>query len=245
MWTTVLVLAIAVNFEPTRIGLVPLLLARPRPLAQLLAYLAGSLTVSLSFGLLILFVFHQNPFGTDMSDAGKAQVGIGVFALALAAGLTARWFTARRAARGAVLADEQPAPCSGASDGAARTAQLRKSGNFTESVRALLRRGRSPWFAALVGVALGLPSIDYLALLIVIATSNAAPLEQAFALIAFLIIGSSVVMAPVVGYLLAPARTLELLGRFGAWSRSRSLIEYAALLAVIGCLFIAMGSSRI
>ena len=245
MWTTVLVLAVAVNFEPTRIGLVPILLARPRPLAQLLAYLTGTLTVSLGFGLLILFVFQRNPFGVDMSDAGKAQVGIGIFALGMAAVLSARSLHNRRTARRAGLGTQPTDIGSADANNVTSAAQPRDPGRLTESVRTLLRRGRSPWFAGLVGVALGLPSIDYLALLIIIATSTAAPLEQASALIVFLLIGSSVVMAPLVGYLIAPARTLELLGRFGAWSRSRSLIEYAALLAVIGVLLIAVGMSRV
>lgn len=245
MWTTVLVLALAVNFEPNRIGLIPLLLARPRPLAQLLAFLAGSLTVALTFGLLILFVFQRNPFGANVSDAGKAQIAVGAFALALATGLAAQWIRTRRNA-GKPAAPAEPLSVTGQAGAATHRPTLaRRAAGLSESVRGLLRRGQAPWFAALVGGTLSLPSIDYLALLIIIATSTAAPLEQAAALVVFLLIGSSVVMAPLVGYLIAPARTLELLGRFGAWSRSRSLIEYAALLAVIGVLLIAVGMSRI
>ena len=55
MWVSVLLLALAVNLEPTRICLVPLLLARDRPRRQLIAFLAGNLTMSLGFGLLALF----------------------------------------------------------------------------------------------------------------------------------------------------------------------------------------------
>ena len=85
MWTTVLLLGLAVNLEPTRIGLVPLLLARDRPIMQLLAYLVGSLTVNLGFGLVILFVFHRNPFGDSSSNGGKAQIAVGALALVVAA----------------------------------------------------------------------------------------------------------------------------------------------------------------
>jgi len=245
MWLTVLVLAIAVNFEPFRIGLVPLLLARPRPLAQLLAFLAASLAVSLSFGLLILFVFQQNPFGTTVSDAGKVQIGVGAFALALSAGLAVRWILSRRSVVNSAGPGE-PAPAAGPSEAPTGRPRLaRRAGDLSESMKALLRKGQAPWVAGLVGGTLSLPSVDFLALLIIIATSKANPGEQVSALVTFLIIGSSVVMAPLIGYLIAPERTMEILSRFGAWSRSRSLIEYAALLALIGVLLIAVGWSRL
>ena len=69
MWTTVLVLAIAVNFEPTRIGLVPLMLVRPRPLLQLFAFLCGCLAMTLSIGLLVLFVSTEVPWHGQDSTA--------------------------------------------------------------------------------------------------------------------------------------------------------------------------------
>ena len=40
MWTTVLVLATALNLEPNRLALIALMLVRPHPIRQLLAFLA-------------------------------------------------------------------------------------------------------------------------------------------------------------------------------------------------------------
>ncbi|MEZ5130919.1 MAG: GAP family protein [Mycobacterium sp.] len=96
MWTSVLVLAIAVNLEPTRIGLLPLLLSRRQPLLQLLAYLVGSLTISLGFGLAVLFVFDESVFGTSASGGGKAQIAVGVLALLVAAVMAVRGLRTRR-----------------------------------------------------------------------------------------------------------------------------------------------------
>ncbi len=77
MWMTVLLLAITVNFEPTRIGLVPLLLARDKPLLQLWAFLAGSVTVSLTAGFL-----GQGPQATALNIAiGLAFLTLWVFML--------------------------------------------------------------------------------------------------------------------------------------------------------------------
>jgi len=222
VWTTVVMLAIAVNFEPTRIGLVPLLLARERPLLQLLAYLVGSLSISLAFGMSALFAFDRFPFGTNSSGGGKAQIAVGALALVIAAIMAVRWARAR----GQTPSEASP---SGGAD------------KFTESVRRVLIRGRSPWLSGLIGVGVGLPSVDYLAVLIIIATSHTPRLEQAAALLVFTLIGSLVVMAPLISYLITPAKTLDVLDRFSTWIRSRSRIEYAGLLALIGFLLICLG----
>lgn len=231
MWTTVLVLSIAVNLEPTRIGLLPLLLARPRPLLQLLAYLIGSVSVSLGFGLLVLFVFHRNPFGASSSSGGTAQIIVGAIALTIAAAMAVRWVSTRDSA-----GLEQ--------DTSVEPPQPSKVDKFTTAVRRILSKGRSPWLSGLVGIGVGLPSVDYLAVLLVIGTSGAAPLEQAAALVTVIVVSSLVVMVPLIGYLVTPAKTLALIDRFGAWTQSRSTLEYAGLLALIGCLLIGLGWSR-
>lgn len=232
MWTTVLVLAVAVNVEPTRIGLLPLLLSRPKPLLQLLAFLAGSMSVSLGFGLLVLFVFERNPFGDSSSNGGMAQILVGAVALTIAAAMAIRWLSKRDSA-----ALEQRTPAEPRPPG--RVEKL------TTTVRRVLGRSRSPWLSGIVGVGAGLPSVDYLAVLLVIGTSGAGPTEQAAALVTVILLSSLVIMVPLVGYLVAPAKTLVLIDRFGAWTRSRSGIEYAMLLALIGILLIGLGWSHL
>ena len=233
MWTTVLLLGLAVNLEPTRIGLVPLLLARDRPIMQLLAYLVGSLTVNLGFGLVILFVFHRIPFGDSSSNGGKAQIAVGALALVVAAILAVRGLRTRSA------------PNASGKTPAVGTGEPRSVERFTTSVRNILRKGRSPWVAGLVGLGVGLPSVDYLAVLIIIGTSQQPPSQQAAALVAFVLLGSLVVLAPLIGYLLAPAQTLRRIERFAVWTRSRSLIEYAGLLTLIGLLLIGLGIAHL
>lgn len=228
MWTTVLVLAVALNFEPTRIGLVPLLLVRERPLIQLLAFLVGSLTMALGFGLLVLFVLHRSPLGLSSADGGRVQIIVGAAAM-LAATVMALYFHFRRPS----------APASEKSGPAARPDKL------SAFMSAVLRRSGSPWLAGLVGIGAGLPSVDYLAVLLVITTSQASPAERLAALLTFLLIGGLPVMAPLIGYLISPARTLELLDRFSTWVRSRSQLEYAALLFVVGILLIGLGFTHL
>ena len=92
---------------------------------------------------------------------------------------------------------------------------------------------------------MGLPSVDYLAVLIIIGTSQRSQPEQAAALVTFVLLGSLVVMVPLIGYIIAPAKTLDVIERFAAWTRSRSQIEYAGLLALIGVLLIGLGIAHL
>jgi hypothetical protein len=224
VWSTVLVLAIAVNFEPTRVGLLPMLLARERPLLQLLAYLLGSLSMTVGFGLLVLFVLHRNPLGTDSANGGRAQVAVGVIAVVIAAAMAASFLLNHRRGQRNELTNKR-----------------RAANRLVSTTRAILGRGRSPWFSGFVGIGVGLPSVDYLALLVVIGASRVSPFEQAGALLTFVTVGNLVVLAPLVGFLVAPARTSATLERFGTWVRSRSKLEYAGFLALIGSLLIGLG----
>lgn len=229
-----LVLAIAVNFEPTRFALVPLILSRNRPILQLSAYLSGCLGANLGYGLLILFVFHRNPLGGSASGGGKAQIAVGILALAASIALAVHWRFGHRP----VESHTEAAP----KDGADEPRGLRKLA--TMPIRTL-RKGSSPWFAALVGTGVGLPSVDFLAVLVIISASRTPPSEQALALLTFVIIGSFLMLVPLIGYALSPQKTLERIGRFAAWSQSRTQIEYAGILALVSLVLIAVGWSHL
>jgi hypothetical protein len=238
MWTTVLVLAIAVNFEPTRIGLLTVALSRPRPLLQLLAFLCGSFAMTTSVGLLVLFVFHHGLFGEADFNGAKIQIAIGLFALAgavlLATNVSMGRFS-RKPLRGPVSDDPGWV--------AFQPASLRRLDRLSNRGRNLLQGG-SPWFSGAMGVGIALPSIDYMALLVLIAASGATPVAQTSALLTFIIVGDIVVAIPIAGYLVAPERTRVLVGRFHDWVRARRRRDFAIVLAIAGCLMIAMGISR-
>lgn len=231
MWMTVLLLAITVNFEPTRIGLVPLLLARDKPLLQLWAFLAGSVTVSLTAGFLVLFVFHRDSFGIGRFDPGWIQITLGIIALVSSVIILQRWKNTR------------PRKSLASADRLSLSTKPSLGRRFAELVRRILRKDSAPLVAALVGICVGLPSVDYLALLAFIAKSGTPPLDQAAALITFVLIGSLVVFLPLVGLMVARERPLGRLHRFGQWIRLRchTPLHYAGLLAVAGCLLIGLG----
>lgn len=238
MWTTVLILALAVNFEPTRPTLVPLMLARPRPILQLVALFIGSFGTGLIAGILVLFVFHQTPLGTDKTNGAKAQIAIGIFALLLAA-LAASNISWRRSRRD-TLVDVPPG-----AGGEAVEPEQRPMEKIAERARAILRKGNSPILSCVLGMGIGLPSVDYLAVLVVIGASGATPAVQSAALLAFLLLGNVFIVIPLVTFIAAPEQTRVWIDRFQTWIRRRSRREFAAVIFVVGVIQIVLGLSRL
>jgi hypothetical protein len=89
MWITVLVMAIAVSMEPFRIGMTALMLNRPRPTLQLLAFLAGGFLMGTTVGLVVIFAFRPGLLGSAHFTLPRVQIAIGVLAVLMAALLTA------------------------------------------------------------------------------------------------------------------------------------------------------------
>lgn len=217
VWTTVLSLALALNLEPFRVGLVPLMLSRPRPFVQLAAFLGAGLAMAFSAGVLVLFVLDRSPLGGDRGDSARVQVAIGVLALLIAA-VMAVWPTR-----------------AGGADRPPNAAMTR--------VRSILHRGASPWWAAAIGLGAGLPTVDYLAVLLVIGSSGATPGAQFGALAVFLLVGNTVVWLPLASLLVAPQRTVVWLGRFRDWIATRTRRDFAGLVAVLGAVLVVIGVS--
>jgi len=224
MWTTVLALALLLNMEPLRVGLIPVMLGRPRPQLQLLAFICGGFVMAGSVGLLVLFVFHRSPFGSDRGSGPKVQIILGVIVLVLAAVL------ALRPARSQV----DPAA-------AGEPTSVGRTDKASGRVGELLRRGTSPAWAVAIGMLTGLPSGDFLAVLLVIGSSGAAPLAQSSALLLFLLVGNAVAVITLVSFLVAPQRAHGWNERFQGWVKTRTRREYAGFIAGAGVVLILVG----
>src|SRR5262249_40937163 len=98
MWATLLLMAIAVSLEPVRIGLTVLMLNRPRPVHQLLAFLCGGVLAGLVGGGRALLVVDAAPLAAGTLTVPRMQIGIGILAL-IAAVLVAANVGARRRAQ--------------------------------------------------------------------------------------------------------------------------------------------------
>lgn len=213
MLFTILVMAVVVSLEPFRIGMTVLMLNRPRPMLQLLAFLSGGFAMGMSVGLIVLFVFRRGlPEATGV-NLPRVQILVGVLALLMAAVLTVRVVAGR----------VNPGP-----------------GKLATGGRQLLNR-RSLWVAGVAGLGIALPSVDYLAALAVILASGATATTQVAALLMFNVVAFAFVEIPLIAYLAAPRTTRASTVALHDWIRSRRRIEVAALLAGVGCVLLIVG----
>jgi hypothetical protein len=216
MWITILVMAVAMSLEPFRIGMTVLMLNRPKPMRQLLAFLCGGFAMGMSVGLVVLFVLQRTLLVSAHVSLPGVQILLGALALLVAAVLAGQVVT--RANGRKATAFERLSP----------------------RVRQLLS-GRSLWVAGLAGLGIALPSVDYLAALAVIVASGTAALTQISALVVFHVVAFALVEAPLFAYVLAPQRTHASMTALHTWIRSRRRIEVACLLAATGCVLLALG----
>jgi hypothetical protein len=217
MWITLLVMAVAISLEPFRIGMTVLMLNRPRPTLQLLAFLSGGFAMGMSVGLVVLFVLQRSLHSAHVSLPG-AQIVLGALALLAAAVLAVQ------------VATNRPADRRKATGLAGLSTRARR-----------LLSGRSLWVAGIAGLGIALPSVDYLGALAVIVASGAAALTQVGALVVFHVVAFALVEIPLLAYLLAPQRTHASMIALHAWIQSRRRLEVACLLAAVGAVLLTVG----
>ncbi|TDZ97284.1 hypothetical protein CCUG60885_00828 [Mycobacteroides salmoniphilum] len=217
MWITLLVMAIAVSFEPFRLGMTVLMLSRPRPQLQLLAFLCGGFVMGTVVGLAVLFAFRHVSTGSAQFTLPRVQVGIGVAALLVAALLASRV------------------------RGPASNAQLDKVTGRIQSIAT----GGSLWVAAVAGLGIALPSVDFLAALAVIVASGSPPATQVSALLMFNVIAFALIEVPLLAHLAAPERTAEAMAKLNSWIQSNRRRNIALVLALVGCVLLAVGIAGI
>jgi hypothetical protein len=220
MWITLLAMAVAVSLEPFRIGMTVLMINRPQPLLQLVAFLAGGFAMGITVGLVVLFVLRP-ALGSAHFTLPGVQIVVGVVLLINAALVATGLRVGKRDEGFAGLASRRLEPL------ATRTRQL--------------LNGRSLRTAAVAGLGIALPSVDYLAVLALIVASGAAASVQVGALLLFNVVAFGFVEIPLICYLVAPDRTRAGLSALQDWLRTRRRRAVTILLAVVGCVLLAAG----
>ncbi|CRZ14549.1 GAP family protein [Mycolicibacterium neworleansense] len=231
MWTTVLALAIAVNFDPTRIGFILVVLSRPRPILQLAAYLSGGILMSAAVAILVVFVVHHGLFSIPEIDGATVQLVVGVLALLLAAFLATNLSVGSLSRKAVPVGAADPEPTDDGPGSAAGTPGWLKRRSL----------GTSPWVSGVMGVSTALPSVEYMALLVVIAASSVSTWAKALTIGGYLLVANVVSAVPLVSYAVAPQQTQSTLASFQRWIRARRRRDFALVLAIAGCVLIAIG----
>jgi hypothetical protein len=182
--------------------------------------------MGITVGLIVIFVFRRRLVASTHLTLPTVQVLIGGVAVAVAAILAVR-----------VAVDRFRRRCPDVGDVVPRETRA-------QQVQVWLRRlltGRQLWVAALAGLGIALPSVDYLAALAVILASGAAAADQVGALLLYNIVAFALVEVSLLAYLLAPGTTRRSLTALNNWVGSRRRLEVVGLLLMVGIVLIGAG----
>jgi hypothetical protein len=228
MQLQLLVLALESALYPTLLTAVVILLNQPRRLALLASYLAGGLTISIGLGLGLIYALkssgavHNSRSGlswtTDLAVGGLALV----LAVALATRADARFAERRRAGR---------------SDALAAGAEKREPIS-----QRILSRGSAP-IVFLAALAINLPGASYLVGLKDIAAAHHSTAQDIVLVLAFNAIMFLLAEVPLVGLIVNPQRTGELVASADGWVSSNGRRIAIALCLLLSGFLIVRGIS--
>ncbi|OBH75602.1 hypothetical protein A5681_10970 [Mycobacterium scrofulaceum] len=257
MWGSVLGLGILAALNPVRLGLALLMISRPRPGPNLLAYWVGGLTVCVPELLAPLMLLNfTSAFGSlghggttkaTSSTLPHIQIGLGVLGLSIAAVMAVRFLTRQRAEAG-VSSDGTSTPTPAAPIAVPRFLSRARDvppGDGSGTRRLLHKAHRaweqgSLWIAWVIGLA-SVPVDGVLFILAIIVASRAAVATQVSASIAFVLLMYSVVELILVGYVAAPGRTQAVLRQLHDWVRAYHRQILVTVFTVVGVSQLAQG----
>jgi hypothetical protein len=257
MWSSVLVLALLAGLSPVRLGLILLVISRPRPVQNLLALWGGALTASVVNLLIPLAVLQATPmFRSFVQDLGKGssarhiQIGMGVLALSIAALMIVR-FSVRQPANLSTPGGNASTLVPGSlTPPAISRLMVRAKDAPTEgrpAIRRLLGRAHnawengSLWVAFVIGMGIGPAAEDVIVLLAIVVASGAAVGTQVGAAIAFVVGMLAIVEIILVSYLATPVKTQAGLRLLHDWARAHRRKILVVVFAVGGVSLVANG----
>lgn len=260
MWISLLGLSLLMAVHPLRLGVTLLVLSRPRPLKNLIAYWVGSLGAGLPALLVPLIVLHHTPalqsIVTSSATPGAnriaqcIQIGLGVFSLSAAAFMAVRFVKLHSmhvaTACGNAL---PPAPKSTTPNAVNRLLGLEQAApaEGTSTIRRVLGRvhkgwaSGAIWVAAVIGVVMA-PSPDVVLTVLAIVMPSGAPIgSQIGAAVAFAVGMFADAEIFLLSYLITPAKTQAALTMVYNWASAQRRKLLVATPAAIGALLVATG----
>jgi Sap, sulfolipid-1-addressing protein len=238
--SAVLVLSLVAAVDPVRIGIAALLISRPRPMLNLLAFWLGGMAAGIAAPLVVLLLLRDFTLSVvrvmvsavSSPIVAHIQVAIGVtvpIAALIAAGVWARPRAPVPAgAEASVLVRELKTP----------------TGSGPLSIRGQLEGG-SLVMAFVAGLALATPPVEYLAAIIAILASGATAAAQVGAALIFTLVAFTVVEVPLISYLATPAKTLAVVQRLNDWISARRRAIPVVVVGALGVLLVVTGMSNV
>jgi len=211
-------LAFAAAVYPTLLAGVIILLAREQPAKMLAAFLAGGVLISLTAGLIIVFVLGGSVSTKNQKSASPTvDLVFGVLSILLAVVLYRRVHNPNQRANKSKRKKEGP--------------------SWTQ--RTLGEGGA--WAAFGAGVILNLPGIWYLDALKDISEANASTAATIGAILVFIVIMFSLAEAPLIGYVIEPDATRVRVKGFQTWTSAHAMTVATWVAALIGVYLVVKG----
>jgi hypothetical protein len=244
MWSAVLFFGIIAAQDPVRIGIMALLISRPRPLSNLLAYWLGLMATGFGLALAALFLLHdflvpvvQLTHSIAAHPALPAiQVAAGVLAIS-AAGMLVMPRSVRQAAYALMPTSNPVAPAVEAAE--------------TPATVSRLTLPRLSWTAVLERKSLGMPFVaglctstqllEFWGAMLVILASGAAAGTQVAAALVFTLVAYTITEIPLVAYVVSPAKTQSVVMGMHGWLSARRRTIFVMLLGAFGAMMLAKG----
>lgn len=224
----IFVLSLVSAANASLLAAVTVMLFLPEPKRLLLGYLAGALLTSLSIGFVIVFVVHNS----SATSSGESTISPAIdFALG---GLLLIVAYVLRAGHDQRLKERR------------RQRAIAKSGaepaeKGPSKVEQLLGRGSARVTFAL-GVVLTLPGVAYLAALRDVQDHGYSTGGKILAIVGYNVMLMLLLEIPLVGYYLAPDRTVVEVGRFRGWLTRNGRQMAIVVAAILGLFLIARGA---
>jgi len=186
----IFILALVAAANPTLLAAVTLMLFLPSPKRLLLGYLAGALLVSLTIGFVIVFVVHDSSATSAARSTVSPSIDIAFGAILLVVAYVLH--------------------------GGGKKKKPAKKEKGPSKVEQLLGRGSARITFAL-GVVLTLPGISYLAALHDLQQLGYGAVGEILVIIGFNLFLLILLIVPLVGFFVAPERTVVEVQRFRSW----------------------------
>ncbi|MUL82876.1 MULTISPECIES: GAP family protein [unclassified Mycolicibacterium] len=267
MWGDILGMALLVSLNPVLLGFILLVISRPRPVQNLLAFWVGSLIVNIPTFVVSVLVLHSVPsFASVAQDLVTPEPGStikpfqfvsGVVCVVIAAVLALRLRMRKRVDQAApvsaggnspvlVMEPDQPAV------GEGPVGRIRGAvADLAATGRRLMSRAHDAWEGGALWVALvfGLCYIAPPPLVLMVATmvvGSGAPIgAQLVISIAFVFGMLAVFELALLSYAVAPARTQAVLQPLHEWTRHHRQLVLLVLFAVVGLWQVVTGAGLI
>jgi hypothetical protein len=238
MWSAVLLLALISAIDPVRIGITALLIARPRPMLNLLVYWLGLMATAVGVAMVALFWLRDFmiPIARVVNSAATSlvvpvvQIVIGLLAVPTAAMIAMR-SPVSQAAQVSVPAGDPFAP----------VVQANTPTTLSRLSWTNLLEGRSLGMAFVAGLCSATPPVEYFGAIAVILASGAAVGPQVSAALVFAVVAFVIAEIPLVSYLASPAKTQAVVLKLRDWLRAHRRPILASVLGVFGVLMLVYG----